>query len=239
MKGAIIQSGYLPWKGYFDIVNEVDLFVFLEDVQYTRSDWRNRNKIMTAHGPKWLSVPVQQRHGQSIFEARIDYSHRWQAKHKRAIQLSYGRAAEYDEYAGSILSIYDTHFETISQLNMHAIRIVSRLLGINTRFVNSLQLKVSGTKDDRVIGICQAVGINHYLSGPAARSYIDEAKFARASIALEYKDFCGYPEYRQLYGPFEHHVSAIDVLFNCGQRAPYYIWGWRYDVNCSPRHVRT
>ena len=228
MKAAIIQSNYIPWKGYFDIIHEVDVFVFLEDVQYTRRDWRNRNKIKTPGGIKWISVPII-RSGTDlmIYETKIDYSQDWREKHKKTIHHSHASCEYYDNYKEDILGIYAQKYETISELNIAAIKKISALLGIETDFVNSKDLNTSGKKDDKLIEICQKIGADSYLSGPAAKNYIAKEKFERAGIALEYKDYSGYPEYKQLWGEFNHFVSVIDLIFNCGEEAPDYIRGWR------------
>lgn len=226
-KIAIIQSNYLPWKGYFDIINDVDVFVFLEDVQYTKPDWRNRNQIKTAGGIKWISVPVIGGTNQLIFEAKIDYSQDWREKHKRTIHHSYASSAYYNSYKDDLLALYDKKYETISELNISAVQKISELLGIDTQFMNSNDLNCSGTKDDKLIEICNKIGADYYLSGPAAKDYIVDEKFKSAGVQLEYKDYSGYPEYNQSWGEFNHYVSIIDLIFNCGENAAYYIWGWR------------
>ena len=227
MKAAIIQSNYVPWKGYFDIIHEVDAFVFLEDVQYTRRDWRNRNKIKTPGGIKWISVPIIRGTNLMIYETKIDYSQDWREKHKKTIHHSHASCEYYDNYKEDIFGIYTKKYETISELNIAAIKKISALLGIETVFVNSKDLNTSGTKDDKLIEICQKVGADHYISGPAARDYIVKDKFEKGGIVLEYKDYSEYPEYKQLWGEFNHFVSVIDLIFNCGEKAPDYIWGWR------------
>ncbi|MFC1718247.1 WbqC family protein [Candidatus Poribacteria bacterium] len=227
VKAAIIQSAYIPWKGYFDIIHDVDVFVFLEDVQYTKQDWRSRNKIKTIDGTKWISVPVIGGIDKMIYEARIDYARDWRRKHRDTIHHSYLSAEYYDDCKESILGVYDSKYETISELNISATKKISALLGISTDFVNSRDLNTSGTKDDKLIEICQKIGADHYLSGPTARDYIVKEKFEEASIELEFKDYSEYPTYNQLWGEFDHYVSVIDLILNCGEKAPYYIWGWR------------
>ena len=227
MKAAIIQSNYIPWKGYFDIIHEVDVFVFLEDVQYTRRDWRNRNKIKTPGGIKWISVPVIRGTNQMVYETKIDHSQDWREKHKRTIHHSHASCDYYDNYKEDISGIYTKKYETISELNIAAIKKISALLGIETSFVNSKDLNTSGKKDDKLIEICQKIGADNYLSGPAAKDYIVKDKFEKAGIILEYKNYSEYPEYKQLWGDFNHFVSVIDLIFNCGEKAAHYIWGHR------------
>jgi hypothetical protein len=227
MKSAIIQSNYLPWKGYFDIIHDVDIFVFLEDVQYTKNDWRNRNIVKTSQGTAWITVPVLGGTHQMIYEAKIDNSRNWAEKHMKTIQSNYAAAPYYHSYCDEINSIYAVEALTISELNIVGIKTICKLLDLNTEFVNSIDLDVSGHKDDKLIEICQQIGAEEYLSGPAAKDYIDDSKFESADISLQYKDYSGYPEYPQLWGDFIHTISIIDLIFNCGEKAGDYIWGWR------------
>ena len=228
MRAAIIQSSFLPWKGYFDIIHEVDVFVFLEDVQYTKHDWRSRNRVKTPGGSRWLSVPVKGGTGQRLCDAKIDYAQDWMKKHLNTIHHSYAAADYYHCYGDEIFSILSKPFVTLSALNIALIKKLSSLLGIETPLLCSRDMRVEGSKDDRLIALCEQVGANCYLSGPSARAYIIPEKFAKAGIRLEYKDYAGYPEYRQPWGPFDHFVSVIDLLFCCGEKAPQYIWGWRH-----------
>ncbi len=228
-KAAIIQSSYLPWKGYFDIIHDVDTFVFLEDVQYTKHDWRSRNRIKTAGGVKWLSVPVTGGISQKICEAKIDNTQRWQEKHMRAIHHSYASCDFYKSYCDDLFSVFKKTYETISDMNIALVEKLSSLLGIETQTLNSRDIDAPGRKDDKLVEICLHVGADTYLSGPSAKNYIVEDKFRRAGIRLEYKDYEGYPPYRQPWGTFDPFVSVIDLLFCCGERAPYHIWGWRRD----------
>ena len=228
MKSAIIQSSFIPWKGYFDIIHTVDTFIFLEDVQYTKRDWRNRNKLKSPNGEIWISVPViVASPEQKIFETKIDYSTEWVEKIKKTIHHNYAASKFYSQYKDQILSLFDKKFETISEFNINATKKISSILGIKTKFINSLELATSGKKDDRLIEICKKIGADSYLSGPSAKDYISNTKFESARIELLYVDYLGYPEYSQLWGNFTHYVSIIDLIFNCGPEAPYYIWGWR------------
>jgi hypothetical protein len=227
MKAAIIQSNYLPWKGYFDIIHDVDVFVFLEDVQYTRRDWRNRNQVKTPGGVKWISVPVLGGINQRIYDVKIDYSQDWREKHKQTIHHSYASAPYYNTYKSEIFDIYSKKFETLSELNIFSIQRISKILGIETKFLNSKEMRTDGTKDDKLLSVCQIIGADSYLTGPSAKNYIKNDKFLKAKIELNFKDYSGYPEYSQLWGTFDHGVSVIDLIFNCGERSSYYIWDWK------------
>ena len=169
MRAAIIQSNYLPWKGYFDIIHDVDIFVFLEDVQYTRNDWRNRNKVKTPGGIKWISVPVDGGLDQKIFEVKIDYSHNWVRKHKNTILASYASSPYFESYIEDILSVFSQKFEYLSDLNIFSIKKFAHILGINTEFINSKDLHSKERKTDKVIEICHLIGANSYISGPSGK----------------------------------------------------------------------
>lgn len=227
-KGAIIQSNYLPWKGYFDMINDVDLFVFMDDVQFTVRDWRNRNLIKTKRGPLWLTVPVGARRNRLIQDVEIDQSY-WQNKHHKSLKHHYGKAPFYDYMEELIDEIYAGKvWVNLSQVNQHIIKIIAQqYLNIRTDFVDAGSLNISGKKTDRLIAICKAAEITHYLSGPSAKSYIEPSLFDEAGIKLEFKEYGDYPEYQQLYPPFNHNVSIVDLLVHAGPDAPHYIWGFR------------
>jgi hypothetical protein len=224
-KVAIIQSNYLPWKGYFDMIHRVDTFVFLEDVQYTTRDWRNRNKVKMADGStRWITVPVLGGRDQLICDAKIDFSTNWSNKHLESLRLSYGKTPYFDRYFPTIKEILENPPERLSNLNQWLVAQVSQWLGIKSEFVSSEVLAIPGSKDDKLIGILKAVGGDHYLSGPAARDYIVNEKFENAGIELEYMDYSHYPPYQQISDPFEPGVMILDLLFMQGDQAPRFIW---------------
>ncbi|WP_432662701.1 WbqC family protein [Wukongibacter baidiensis] len=227
-KIAILQSNYLPWKGVFDIINRVDAFVFLEDVQYTSRDWRNRNRVYTKDGLKWITVPVKKTNRNTLIkDSLIDNSTNWTNKHYGTIVRNYSKALCFDEYTWLVEEIYlNNRWKSLSEFNIYTTRLIAKELGIETEFINSYELQVKGTKDDRLIDICKKLNATHYLSGPAAKSYIVPEKFENNNIKLEYMEY-KYPRYNQLHYPFEHGVTILDLLFNCGSDASYYIWGWR------------
>lgn len=227
-KVAVIQSNYLPWKGYFDIIHDVDLFVFHDDLQYTKNDWRNRNQIKTFEGLKWLTVPVGAREDRLICDVGIN-DDRWQKKHWNLIKQHYGKATYFEYVEEKIRADYlDRSWKNLSQLNQHFIQKIAReLLGVKTIFLDSRDYKLTGKKTERLIDLLEKVEADQYLSGPAAKNYLEEEKFEFKKIQLNYKDYSGYPEYQQCYPPFEHHVSILDLLMHTGPEAPYYIWGWR------------
>ena len=229
-KVAIIQSNYIPWKGYFDIIHDVDLFVFLDDVQMTKRDWRSRNKIKTPRGTEWLTVPVKGGREQLICETEI-VQDAWQEHHLKSLQTNYGRAPFFKDFKFLLDWLYRERHTNLSEFNRQTTSIFCEILGIKTQLMSSMDLASQGAKDDRLIDICLKLGATVYLSGPSARDYIVEEKFHEAGIELVYKDYSSYPEYPQLFPPYEHAVSILDLLFNCGPAAPDYIWGWREHKN--------
>jgi len=230
-KLGIIQSSYIPWKGYFDIIHDVDVFIFFDDAQYTIRDWRNRNKIKTNSGTKWLSVPVEKQTSYRtllICQMQICAEQAWQRKHFRSFETNYSKAKYYADYKYLIEDFYlDKKWESLSEMNIYMTRKICDVFGITAEFYNSKDFDFDGIKTDKLVNMCKHFEADHYLSGPAAKDYIEPEKFEEADIALEYKDYSGYPEYNQLYPPFDHYVTVLDVIFNCGPEAAYHIWGWR------------
>jgi hypothetical protein len=231
-KVAVIQSNYIPWKGYFDIINDVDLFIFYDDVQYTNRDWRNRNIIKTFDGLHWLTIPVGSQKQKLIYEVEPVNNH-WAKEHWKTIRHFYAKAPYFDLYRDFFESFYtETRWDNLSTLNQYLIKTISfDFLAIKTEFKDSREYCLSGTKQDRLIDLLQQVGATLYLSGPSAKDYINEQVFIDTGIDLVYKDYSGYPEYPQLVNEFEHKVSIIDLLFNCGPEASDYIWGWREHIH--------
>ncbi len=225
---AVLQSSYMPWKGYFDIIHAVDEFVFYDDLQFTKSDWRNRNKIKTAQGPIWLSIPVGTDRNRLICEVEIQ-DPGWQLKHWRSLQQNYGSCPFFARYAPYLEHVYlGTRWQNLSALNHAMIRhIAQEFLGLRTRFSDSRSFELQGRKLDRLLDLVRQTGATEYLSGPAARDYIEPEQFAAAGIGLAWQDYQGYPEYAQRHPPFSHQVSVLDLLFCTGPDAPWYIWGWR------------
>lgn len=213
---AIVQSNYIPWKGYFDLIASVDTFVFYDDVQYTKNDWRNRNKIKTPNGVQWLTIPVSQGIDQRICDVRVT-DQRWPVKHWKAIKANYARAPHFKAHEAELAAAYEAAgLSTLSEVNAHFVTTLCRMLGIGTPIKSVLDIDVHGDRNERLVDICVKLGADTYISGPAARSYLDEAAFAKAGIAVEWFDYLGYPSYSQLWGDFEHGVSIIDTILNCG-----------------------
>lgn len=228
MNVVINQSNYLPWKGYFDLIHDADLFIFLDDVQYTKNDWRNRNKLKTPHGCEWLTIPVGKHLGWLVCDVDLPPGD-WAQHHWHQIERHYGTSPYFADYGPLFREVYLTRKWTrLSDLNQHLIRLIAQdILKIKTRFGDSRNYDLKTRSQERVLELLRAVGATTYISGPAAKAYIDETRFAAEGIALVWKDYAGYPEYHQLHPPFEHAVSILDLLFSVGPAAPYHIWGWR------------
>lgn len=227
-KVVILQSNYIPWKGYFDLIHDADVFIFYDDVQYTNRDWRNRNKIMTAAGPRWLSIPCGADTKRLICEVQLN-DHSWQAVHWDTIRQNYRRAPHFERYREFFEEIYlGQQWGNLSELNQHMIKSISKdLLSIRTTFEDSRAYELSGKRLERILDLVAQSGATHYISGPAAKSYIDEAACANIGVELIWKDYSGYPEYPQGPLQFEHGVSVLDLLFHTGPAACDYIWGHR------------
>jgi hypothetical protein len=224
---AVLQSNYIPWRGYFDIIHDVDEFIFHDDLQYTKGDWRNRNVIKTPKGTEWLSVPVGANERRLHCDVRIaDRS--WAARHWRIIQQHYAKAPYFARFRDCFEAFYNTPWDNLSAMNQHLTRSISRdLLGIETRFTDSRDYEPQGAKQERLLDLLKKCGATTYISGPAGKDYIEPRRFADAGITIVWKDYNGYPEYPQFFPPFVGGVTILDLLFHVGPDAPKYIWGWR------------
>ncbi|MEA2882362.1 MAG: hypothetical protein QOH32_1618 [Bradyrhizobium sp.] len=225
MRVAIIQSSYIPWKGFFDLIGRCDEYVIYDSMQYVKRHWHNRNRIKTANGVEWLTIPVvtKGRFEQPIEQVEIEKP--WADKHWRALELAYRRAAFFDRYAATVQEWYERadREPRLSNVNEIFLRGIAGLLGLKVRIVRDRAYPAQGIKTERLLAIARAAGAERYLSGPSARQYFDEALFMAAGITPEWMDYQGYPEYPQLHGGFEHAVTALDLLFNTGPDAPRYL----------------
>jgi hypothetical protein len=219
---VILQSNYIPWKGYFDLINIADEFIFHDDLQYTEQDWRNRNRIKTSEGLKWLSIPIGESHKKMICEVEMK-GEEWKTKHRKKIEGVYSRCDYFKEYKFILDELYTNEFKNLSQYNQHIIKYLSGLLDINTIFSNSQDYHPGGSKTERLIGILKKAKATKYISGPNGKNYLEEAMFKEANIELEYFSYDGYKEYPQLFGPFVHEVSVIDLFFNVGKDSSKYL----------------
>lgn len=223
---AILQSGYIPWKGYFDIINSVDEFVVYDEVQYTKRDWRNRNLIKTSNGLSWLTIPVKTKNKfhQKISDTKIDLAS-WAEKHIKSIKYNYSNARFYNDFSDIFLRAYSESqkLKYLSEINKLFLDVILSLLDIQTKITCSSLYRYSGSKTEKIISICKQAGASEYLTGQSAKAYLDEERIRKSGIKLLWMDYSGYPEYKQLYPPFEHMVSILDLIFNTGPEARNYM----------------
>ena len=228
MKVVILQPSYIPWRGYFDQIFRADLFIFYDDVQYDKRGWRNRNQIKTPRGKQWLTIPVHSRGAQTesipINQIQVVWENPWSQNHLKAIQHSYSKAPHFGHYLPLLEKIYGRRDEFLADFTIgFTVALAHELGNTHTSFMRSSEIAgIDGQKTDRLIQILQAVGATHYISGPSARGYIEKEKFDLAGITLEYMEY-NYPEYLQLYPPFDPFVSILDLLFMTGPEAHNYI----------------
>lgn len=222
---AILQSNYIPWKGYFDLINMVDEFVLYDDMQYTRRDWRNRNKIKTPNGLQWITIPVEVKgkYFQKINETKISEKD-WGKKHWSSICANYAKAKHFKEYKSLFEEIYlNSTEENLSEVNYKFVTTINDLLNIKTKITWSSDYELVDGKTERLVGLCKSTNATEYISGPAAKDYIVDELFEQENIKLTWMDYSGYKEYNQLYPPFEHGVTILDLIFNEGSNATSYM----------------
>lgn len=233
MRAVILQPSYIPWRGYFHLIQRADVFVFYDDVQYDKHGWRNRNRIKTQHGSQWLTIPVAARgnvtEGLRLCDVQMLWQQNWAKKHWASVAQAYAKAPHFREYEPLLANLYrfepTTRPANLVDYTIATTQHLAAILGItHTRFVRSSELNTSGEKTDRLIAILKAIDADHYISGPSARRYIDAKRFADANIKLEYVEY-NYAEYTQLHPPFDGQVSILDLLFHLGNRAADHIWG--------------
>jgi len=219
---VVLQPSYLPWIGYFEQIARADQFVFLDDVQFTRRDWRNRNKIRTREGWAWLTVPIEQknRYTQMLKETRIDNSTNWNKKHCESIRLNYSRAPFFEMYYPYFDSVYRKRWEFLLDLCYETTGYLKETLNITTPTSKSSNILTQGAKADLILNLCQQMGATHYLTGVLAKDYLSEKDFFRQGINLEYQKY-DHPKYSQRYPGFVPYLSSIDLLFNVGDQCRF------------------
>ena len=220
MRVAILQPSYLPWLGFFEQMHRSDQFILYDDVQFTRRDWRNRNRVRVLEGSVWLTVPVIQKnkYDQSLLETKIDNSTSWKRKHLETIRCHYSKTPFFDKHFPWCEKVFNTDWNFLLDLSLETIQYLKRELKINTPLLRSSELGESGNKTERLISICKQLGATQYLSGDSARNYISEKDFSDQGIELEYQEY-QHPEYPQHYEGFVPFLSTIDLLFNCGDKS--------------------
>lgn len=228
MKVVVLQSNYIPWKGYFDLINDADVFVYYDEVQYTKNDWRNRNKIYSANGEQWLTIPIlKDAVKQKISEVKI-MDNSWQQLHHKSIYYAYKKAPFFSQIEPLINEVYlEREWLSLVELDRYLIEKISNMIGIQTRFVDSKNYDLSGERVERLMNILIQLGATQYISGPSAKDYLSgsEYLFEQNKIELIYKDYSSYPQYKQMREPFLHSVSILDLLVNVKlDKVKDYIW---------------
>ena len=227
---SVHQPQYLPWLGYFHKIDRSDIFVFLDNVQYKEREYQNRNKIRTKDGWMWLTVPVISKGlgRQKIGNVRIDNAFNWRKHHRDSLLNHYSRAPFFKDYWDFFEGTYSSVWEKLPDLNVHIIKYILAKLKIHTAIYYESELCVCSRRTDRIVDICRRLEVTTYLSGSGGKEYLKEEKFIEAGIKLEYQDFL-HPVYRQRYasetGPFLPFMSAVDLLFNEGDRALHILRG--------------
>lgn len=219
MKVGVIQSCYIPWRGYFDFIRSVDLFVIYDDVQYSKGSWRNRNKVKAPSGLRWITVPVNVSLGQRIDEVEIATGgNSWRNEHARLLHESLGSAIHFQDAWEIWSAATERGYRKLSELNVHLLRSICGYLEIRTPLVLSSSYPTHGDSTNRLISLLRTVGATSYLSGPSASSYLDYSMFALNNIRLEYKSY-DYEPYPQTHGDFVDAVTILDLIANCGPEA--------------------
>ncbi len=213
----MLQPGYLPWLGYFDLMRRADVFVAYDDVQFDKHGWRNRNRVKGRVGPLWLTVPVRHHNtGRPLMrDVEIDAGRGWARKHVATIRQCYARAAHLEPYTSELEALLDRSWSRLAVLDVEGAALIASWLGITTPVVRSSDLGVSGDRNERLVAICNRFGADCYLSGNAARDYLDERFFAASDITVEWQNLA-HPVYPQQHGSFISHLSTVDVILNCG-----------------------
>jgi hypothetical protein len=221
---SIHQPAYVPWLGYFDKIAKSDVHIFFDDAKYSKNNLFNRNKIKMPQGELWLTIPIKYKSNVFISETKIDNTSDWKKRHWNTIKLNYARAPYFKDYSVILEKFYREDWEYLSDITIAMNKAIVNLFGIKIKFVKSSELKADGSKNEKLINLCKAVGADTYLSGrgakdinfnPYGKPYLDEDLFLKHNIKVDYQQF-NHPVYGQLWGEFIPNLSAIDFLFNCG-----------------------
>ena len=216
---AIHQPQYLPWLGYFDKIRRADVFCFLDTVQYKKNDWQNRNRIKTAQGWQWLTVPVHYRYPQKISEVTINNNVKWKHKHLQALISNYSRTPYFKKISDSLKYAYSENWECISDLNIFLIKQLAAALGLDQKlYVKASDFTLHEDSTNRLIDICKKLKADTYLSGQDGVKYMNLDSFEQGGIRVIVQDF-QHPVYPQVFGDFQSHMSVVDLLFNCGAKS--------------------
>jgi len=213
---AVHQPQYLPWLGYFDKFDRADVFCFLDNVQYKKNEWQNRNRIKSAEGWQWLTVPVSYRFPQKIIEVSINNTINWRRKHLQALITNYGKSLHFNRIMEDLGGVYEMERHSVSELNIAVIECLRNLLGLShKKTIRASEYDLSDEPNDRLVDLCELVGADTYLAGAGGAAYMDLKRFEKRGIKVIFQDFI-HPVYPQQFGEFLPQLSAVDLLFSCG-----------------------
>ena len=214
------QPVYLPWLGLFHKIALADTFVSFNGVQYLPRDWNNRNRIKTAEGPLWLTVPVLTKGHREIPLRAIEINNRepWRRKHLRTITLAYKKAPFFERYAPFLEETYNREWQYLAELNDAMLQWFLQQLDIETHFLDASKIDIEGSKSDLVLDMCRKLGAQMYIFGALGRDYANISTFQSAGVSVVFQDY-KHPEYPQMHGDFQSHLSILDLLMNCGDRS--------------------
>ncbi len=215
---AVHQPQYLPWLGYLDKIDKAEVFVILDNVQFKKNEWQNRNRIKAAQGWQWITVPVLYKFPEKINEVRIDNNTNWSRKHLQALVTNYSKSPHFDSYKGFFDDVLNRDWDRLVDINIEIIKYLINSLGLKTRLVIASDLKLREEPTERLIDICKTLGGEKYLAGRDGSKYMNLEKFDEEGIEIIFQDF-KHPVYNQLYEGFEPCMSAVDLLFNCGDKS--------------------
>jgi hypothetical protein len=226
---GVLQPGYLPWLGFFHQMRSADVFVLYDDVQFDKHGWRNRNRVKCAHGLQWLTVPVRHHGKPLIADIEVDATKVWAQKHVATVRQCYAGAPHLEPYTSELAEVLERPWRLLADLDEAVIRLLAGWLGVDTMLVRSSTLGVTGGRSERLVALCRHFGADRYRSGEAARAYLDVELFHREGIEVEWQNL-DHPVYPQLHGEFVSHLSALDLILNCGDTSPALLAGageWR------------
>ena len=215
---SIHQPVYLPWLGFFEKIISSEKFVFLDDVQYEKNGFQNRNKIRTSEGDIWLTVPVKTKSKTLLKNVKIDDSSNWMKKHSKSILLNYSQSKFFDDYWPELKKIYEKKYDHLMEINIEIIKFLLKKFEIKTKTIFSSELKITEKGSDRIIKICRVLDADTYISGIGGKEYLSKEDFIKNKINLKFQNF-KHPKYQQLFDPFYSNMAAIDLLFNEGSNA--------------------
>ena len=216
---AVHQPQYLPWLGYFDKINRADIFVLLDNVQFKKNEWQNRNRIKTANGRQWLTVPVMYKYPQLINEVEINNKDKWQHRQRQAIISNYKKAPCWSLLEEFFEEIFSSKWQYISQLNIHVVKRLAVLLGITTPIHVASELgEFPEDPDERLIALTRHFNADTYLAGGGGKGYMDMEKYTQNGIKVIFQEY-EHPVYDQLFGAFEPFMSAVDLIYNHGEKS--------------------